>query len=205
MAWPTRVREGDLGILVHEVSGSSPTIAAPSGWVSFPGSPVVDLADVNGSKLSVFWRFAQSDQEANVTVAASNDHSSARIHSFRGVRTSVSPGRAIATATKPTASAQITWPSIETLAHNTTIMFIASRPDDSASTTTFTFFTNSNLDSITLGGEFGTTNGNGGGFAVFFARKINPGPTGTSAANLSTPLTNAMFVIGLEPSNALPA
>jgi hypothetical protein len=205
VAWPATASTGDLGILVHQTSGGSASISAPSGWQAFPGSPVVDVADATGSKLSVLWRFAESNSEPNVTIPGVADHSIARIYVIRGVRRSIAPGRAITTDTKTSSSPNISWPSVDVLAHNSRVVYIASRPDDSASTSVFTFFTNANLTEIFAAGEAGTTSGNGGGFAMFLATKATPGSTGTSTANLSVSVTNAMMVIGLEPSLALPA
>jgi hypothetical protein len=205
VVWPTLAVAGDLGILVHATSGGSASISAPSGWAAFTGSPVVDIADATGSKLSVFWRFAKSNAEANVTTTGVADHSLARIYAFRGVRPSLAPGRAITTDTKLVASPSITWPSISTLAHNSRILYIASRPDDSAATNVFTFFTNTNLVNIAALGEAGTTNGNGGGWGVFWGAKELPGSAGTATANLSASVTNAMMVLGLEPTVELPA
>jgi hypothetical protein len=166
---------------------------------------VVDVADATGSKLSVFWKFAESNSEANVTTTGVADHSFARIHVIGGVRPSIAPGRAITTATKTPASPNITWPSIESLAHNSRIIYIASRPDDSAATNVFTFFANPGLTDIFAAGEAGTVNGNGGGFAVFMGTKTTPGSTGSATANLSVSVTNGMMVLGLEPTVELPA
>jgi hypothetical protein len=122
-----------------------------------------------------------------------------------GVRPSIAPGRAVTTDTKTSASANITWPSIETLAHNSRVVYIASRPDDSSSTSVFTFFTNASLTETAAAGEAGTVSGNGGGFALFVGTKATPGSTGTATANLSASVTNAMMVLALEPTNELPA
>ena len=205
VAWPGLTLAGHLGILVHETSGGSASISAPSGWAAFPGSPVVDVANATGSKLSVFWKFAESNAEVNVTTTGVADHSLARIYVLSNVRPSIAPGRAITTDTKTSASANITWPSIETLAHNSRVVYIASRPDDSSATGVFTFFTNANLDQLFAAGEAGTASGDGGGFAMFLGRKATPGSTGTATANLSVSVTNAMMVFALEPTNELPA
>jgi hypothetical protein len=205
VVWPALTSSGDLGILVHETSGGSASISAPSGWVAFTGSPVVDIADATGSKLSVFWRFAQSNAEANVTTTGVADHSLARIYVFRGVRPSIAPGRAATTDTKLVAAPSITWPSISALAHNSRILYIASRPDDSSATNVFSFFTNANLINTAALGEAGTVSGNGGGFGAFWGTKETPGAAGTATANLSASVTNAMMVLGLEPTNELPA
>jgi hypothetical protein len=165
----------------------------------------VDVADITGSKLSVFWKFAESSAEANVSTTGVADHSLARIYVLRGVRPSIAPGRAITTDTKTPASPNITWPSIDSLAHNSRIVYIATRPDDSSATNVFSFFTNTNLTELAAGGEAGTVSGNGGGFAFYVGTKATPGSTGTATANLSVSVTNAMMVLALEPTNELPA
>jgi len=200
--WPTATVVGDLGILVVEASGGD-AAASASGWTHFPGSPVVDIADATGSKLSVMWKFAESSTPVSAVVADPGDHQVARIASFR--RVTFSPGRVTATDAKTTASTLVTWPSIDTPSPNNMVVFVASRPDDSAATTVFSTFINTNITSPTEAGEAGTTQGHGGGFVIYYGTKASIGATGTSTVNMTASLTNALFVVALEPSLALPA
>jgi hypothetical protein len=200
--WPRDIEADDLAILVHETSGNSETIGAPTGFTAFPGSPVVDLATAGGSKLSVFWKWATGN-DADVVTPGVADHSVARLYALRGVRRDVDPGRAITTATKTTASTSITFPSIDTVAHNSRIAYIVGYSADVAMS--FSGFTNANLTTLFLSGSAVTTNGNGGGFMMQLGVLAEPGATGTATATWSTSTTNTMMVLALEPSVALPA
>lgn len=202
--WPSDHVINDLGILIIQSSGgdSTPSI---SGWTHFAGSPVVDIADATGSKLSVMWRWATSSAMESVTVPDQGDHVLAGMVGYRYVSTDVIPGRAIATSTKTTASTTVTWPAITTVSPFNEILFIATRPSDSASTTTFSGFTNANVSGPVEFFEAGTTVGNGGGFVVYAARRADIGDIGTSTATSSSSETNAVITISLEPTLALPA
>jgi hypothetical protein len=191
-----------LAILVRETTGNGASIVL-SGWTEFTGSPIVDVASTAGSKLQVFWQRVATPSPANVSIPGATDHSIARIYIFSNARTSIAPGRASTTSTKTTGSPNISWPSIDTVAHNSLVIFVASRPDDNASTTFFQFFANENLTSTAAAGEAGTTSGNGGGFALFYGTKADPGAIGNATANLGAVVTNGMLVFALEPSVAL--
>lgn len=204
VAWPTRHQAGDLGILVLEASGGDSTIT-PSGWQHIGGSPVVDVADATGSKLSVLWKFAASDQEANFSIADPGDHILARVYVFRNVRTDVSPGRASATDTKTTASGIVTWPAISTVAPNSLVICVASRPDDSSSSAVFGAFSNANLSSLGEAGESGSASGDGGGFVLNYGISASVQNIGTSTGTMTVSVTNALITFALEPRLALPA
>jgi hypothetical protein len=202
VGWATATKVGDLGILVIESSGADATATA-SGWTHFPGSPVVDIADATGSKLNVLWKFAESNAPASASVADVGDHTVSRMAVFRNVSTT--PGRITATDTKTTASTTVTWPSITTPSPNNMVVFAASRPDDSASTAVFSAFTAAGLTGPTEAGEAGTATGDGGGLVICYGTRAAMGSIGTSTATSSVSTTNAVFVLALEPSVALPA
>jgi hypothetical protein len=209
VAWPAGHVPGDLGILVWECSGNGTTVT-PSGWEHFSGSPVVDIADATGSKLNVAWRFATSSAQANASIPNTGDHVIGQIFVYRNVTQAVKPGRAYVTDAKTTASFVLNFPAVNTVAPNSRIIGIASRPDDSASTTNFTGYTNTTLSTApnTFFGEnteSGTVNGNGGGYVVWSGTMSNVGSSGQTSATSVVQTTNAYFVFALEPSLALPA
>jgi hypothetical protein len=203
VAWPTHLTN-DIGILVVETGGEGTTltITAPTGWVAVTGSPVTAVATNAGSKLQVFWKRAASGAETSVTVPDSGDHQVARIFTFRGCVTSGNPWDVIGTDTKTTASTTVTWPSVTTTVDETLCVFIASRPNDSASTAAFGTISNANLTSIGAAGEAGTNSGHGGGFVVEYGEKLTAGATGTTTAT-GPNTTNAEMVIALKPPAAL--
>lgn len=202
LSWATGTRQGDLGILVVESSGADDTATA-SEWTHFPGSPVVDIADATGSKLNVLWKFAESDTPATTSVADPGDHLIMRMAVFRNV--SAIPGRITATDTKTTPSTSVTWPSITTPSPNNMVVFVASRPSDSADTGAFSAFTAAGLTNAAEAAEGGGTSGNGGGFVICYGTRAAMGSIGTSTATTNVSVTNALFVVSLEPTVALPA
>lgn len=201
--WPSNTCAGDFAIMIVECSGAD-TTPTVSGWTHFPGSPVVDVADATGSKLSILYRFVDTDGPSTVSIADLGDHINTKIFTFEGVSTT-EVGRVTATDTKTTASTSVTWPSITTPSPNNLVVLIASRPDDTASTTTFSGHTNANLTSITERNEYGSANGDGGGFVIVTGIRESQGAIGTTTATSSVSTTNALFVVALEPTNALPA
>lgn len=204
VAWPARHQAQDLGILVLETSGDDSTVT-PSGWKHISGSPVVDIADATGSKLQILWKFAASDEESSVSVVDPGDHGIARIFVFRGVRSDIAPGRVSATDTKTAASTSVTWPGVTIVSPNSTIICVATRPDDSSSTTAFSAFANADLTGVAEAGEGGSTAGNGGGFVLNYGTRAAIGSVGTSTGTMTVSVTNAVITFALEPSVALPA
>ena len=203
VSWPSGTCKGDLGILVVESSGGD-AAASLSGWSHFAGSPVVDVADATGSKLSVLWRFADSDSPANQTLPDPGDHQIVRLLTFTGV-SRTRPSRITATDTKTTASTSVTWPSLVTPSPNCLVLYVASRPDDSSLTTVFSSFANSSLTSVTEIGESGSTQGDGGGIVMGYGIKAVQSSVGNATATMSVSVTNALFVAALEPDMSLPA
>lgn len=200
VAWPSHLAD-DIGLLVVETGGEGTTltITAPSGWAAVTGSPVTDLATTAGSKLQVFWKRAASGAETSVTVPDSGDHQVARIFTFRGCPTVGNPWDVIGTNTKTTASTTVTWDSVNTTVDEVLCVFIASRPNDSASTTTFGTIVNANLTGIGEAGEAGTTAGHGGGFVVAYGQKVTAGAIGSTTSTSTASTTNAEMVIALRP------
>lgn len=201
-SWPTGSRKGDLGILIVESNGDDAT-TSPSGWTHFPGSPIVDVADATGSKLNVLYKIAESDSPASTTVADAGDHVFGGIAVFRGVAPFANTF-STATDIKTTASTTVTWPDLTTPSPYCRVVLIASRPNSSAASA-FTSFTNANLTSPSEIIDLGTTNGSGGGYDVVHAQKTTQGAIGTSTMTINASVTNACFVVALEPSIALAA
>jgi len=204
VAWPTH-SAGHIGLLVIEIGGEGTTlsITAPTGWAAVTGSPVTDVATTAGSKLQVFWKRAASSAEGDVTVPDSGDHQLARIVTFSGCAPTGDPWDVVTTATKTTASTTVTFPSVTTTVDEVLCVLIATRANDSASTTAFgtAAAMTSSLTNRSKS-EAGTTSGHGGGFAVFVGEKATAGATGTSSTTCPSS-TNAMMVIGLRPDPSI--
>lgn len=201
VAWPTHLT-GDLGLMVIETGGEGTTLTVPSGWTAVTGSPVTAVASNAGSKLQVWYKFAASNAEANVATGDSGDHQVARIVTFRGIDPTTPFDVTPVTATKTTASTTVTWNAITTVTDGALIVLIATRPDDSTSTTAFSNPVNSNLTGLTERGEAGSNAGHGGGWVVVTGTKDTAGSTGTTTMTCPS-VTNAEFIIALRPEPEL--
>lgn len=199
--WPAGHQPGYVGILIVETGGEGTnlTITTPAGWAAVAGSPVTSVATTAGSKLQVFWKRATSSAETNVTVPDSGDHQLAQLVVFTDVVATGNPWDVTSTGTKTTASTSITFPALTTTVASTTVLLIATRPNDSASLTSFGALTNSVLtNQFATGQEAGTTSGHGGGFVWYTGEKATPGSIGTSTTTVSPSVTNAYMVIALR-------
>lgn len=192
--WPTH-QTGDVGIMVIE-SGGNDTTPTPVGWTHFSWSPVVDIADATGSKLSILYKFAASSSESAVTIADLGDHWVGNITTFRGVADP--PTNVRATGIKTTASTTATLPSVTPTDDNCVILLICSRPNDSADTSHFGLAVNANLTGITEVVEGGTTLGHGGGYVIQRAVMPTASATGTSTMTKTVSTTDAYFVLALD-------
>lgn len=207
--WDSFTVEGDLGILVVESSGDDATLA-PAGWTHVTGSPVVDVASAAGSKLSVFWKFAESSFafEDTSPVSAEDatteivDHFVARMYVYRNVRRDVPPGRISATDTKTTPSTVCTFPSIDTPVDNCRVIMIGTDPTDSF-TGSFSGQSNANLTFLVERDERRTTSANGGGYVILNGNKATAGATGTTTCNTANSSTNAVITFALEPAGSV--
>lgn len=197
VSWPTHSIHDFAVLPVETTQGSTdPTVSA--GWTAFSGSPLSDGTGGTFSKFSVFYKFADSSSEGNVTVDDVGNHEVAMIATFSGVNRS-NPINAIATSTKTAASTTGSFPSVTTTVDNCLILLVVGRPTDSSSTTFFSNFVNINLSGLTEAGEAGTTDGNGGGFAIAYGTKATAGSTGTTTFTC-TNSTNTLFTVALAPA-----
>lgn len=200
-AWPTH-SAGQLGILICEQSGADTTLdLSAQGWAHVSGSPVVDVADATGSKHSMLWKVAASGAESDVAMPDGGDHMASRMLVFDGVDSST-PIHVAATDTKTTASTSYAYPSLTTSVADCLILFSASRPNDSSSTTTFGTPSGGTLDSIgdlPAGTEQATTLSDGGGLNFSLGTKVTPGATGTPGGTISVSVTGTYIVVALQP------
>lgn len=203
VAWPSHV-SGDVGLLVVEHSGSDTTTAAPSGWTELPGSPLVDVASTAGSKLRVYWQRATSGAMANASVADATDHQVARIFTFRGCISAGNPFEQVGTATSA-ASFTVNFPALTGLEGDNLLVWIASRPNDTTSTTTFDTFACAQATGVAEAGEAGANAGNGGGFVVGYGTFAGPGDVSAATVNKTLELTHAAFTVALRPPHAFEA
>jgi hypothetical protein len=196
VAWPAGHRPRDLALLLIECSGLDAT-ANPSGWSHVAGSPLVDVASTAGSKFQLLWKRATSSAEAAVSLPDLGDHTLACITVLRGGPPGGDPFSAVTTLLKTSASGFASTPAIVTTVPNTLVVSLISRPNDSA--TAIFSLTNVDLTAVVERFDTGTTQGDGGGFALWSATRAVPGSVGVSGGFQNTVTTNCAYTLAMPP------
>jgi len=180
---------GDLMILAVETSNQA--VSTPAGWTIMTGSPwsLGSAANVNGIRLSVFYKYATSTSES-VTVPDSGDHQTAILFSTTDAR-STNPFHDIVVSTGTTGTT-VSSPSLNNQYNDSAYVFIPATGADS--TTPFTTASNSTIGTLSRLDGTGSTDGNGGGVTVFYADNNNVPPLGTIAGSSSTAPTSAPWI-----------
>ena len=138
---------------------------------------------------------------ATPTVAvASGDHVYTQILTYRGVIGSGNPWDVTGGGVKASASGSVTVTGVTTTVPDALIVQAVTRDTDSAAAA-FSAQTNANLTGIAERVDAGTTNGNGGGFAVWDGVKVAAGATGNTTATVTSSI-NAFLTIALRPASA---
>lgn len=198
-AWPTHITD-DIALLFVESTGGQPvSLSTAAGFVPVANSPQAFGVLATGTQLTVFWARATSAAMAAPTVAGPGDHVYAQIITYRNVLRTGIPWDVTAGGFKALASTALVVTGVTTTVADTLIVQAASR-DDSSSAAEFSALTNATLTSITKRADGGTTQGNGGGFAVWDGRLAASGATGNTAAIIATSGVNAFLTIALKPA-----
>lgn len=198
--------QDDILVAIIEHSGDDTPIApTPDGVIggtfqAITGSPVIDIASIAGSQLSIWWlRCASTFTSRTVTINDSGDHQLATVMVVRGCTTTGDPWDITSTDTKVVASTTASAPAATTTVSNTLVVSVVSRANDSSSAAAFGTPTNSVLTDFTDRGEGGTTSGNGGGFVITSGVKQIPGDTGVTSFAAAPDTTNAAITIAFKP------
>lgn len=175
-SWPTH-QSGDVALLIVEsAGGQAATLSDAQGFAAVTGAVVGDDVDVNGTRLTVFWKRASSSSELSPTVADSGDHTLAQILTFRGVVKTGNPWDVVGTsATSGTAEHPFTMPTVTTTAANTLLVNIVSGSGQGWGVSDIDWYLTSRPD-IEL---TSTLEGNDGGFGVATQAQAS---AGTSSA-----------------------
>lgn len=204
VAWPTHTT-GDVGTLIVQTANQA--VAAPSGWTEYPNSPIGQgTAGAAGSvRLSVFYKYATSGAEPNVTVTDPGDHALAFILTNRGTDSFVPYD---ATAASTSSGTSLSLPAVTVSSANRHIIQIVGTARDASSSTQFSGWTNAGLSSLTERKDTVITTGVGGGIGVATGDRTSSGSIGTTTVTQATTDNVAMFTIALQPPagiNAEPA
>ncbi len=198
--WPAHITD-DVALLIVETTGGQPaTLSTAAGFLPVPGSPQTTGSTTTGSQLTVFWARATSSAMAAPTVADPGDHVYAQIITYRNVLRTGNPWDVTGGGVKALASTMVavtSVPSLTTSVADTLIVQAVSRDDDS-SAAEFSAITNASLTAISKRSDGGTTQGNGGGFAVWDGSAPTAGVIGATTANIAVAGVNAFLTIALR-------
>lgn len=198
VTWPAGHRARDVGLLILE-TGAGDATAALTGWTHVAGSPLVDVTGGGGSKFQLLWKLATSDAEPELSIPDGGDHSLGCIAVFRGGPLGGLPFSAVATATKTSASTLATLPAVAVSVPNTLVLLLCSRPNDNNSTSVYGEPVNAALSQLVKRLEGGSSQGNGGGFALFTGLMTTPGLVPATTVSQTVSTTNACFSLALPP------
>ncbi len=196
-AWPAHAID-DVALLFVESTGGQPaSLSTAAGFVEVSGSPQAIGATTAGTRLTVFWARATSAAMATPTVADPGNHVYAQILTYRGVANVGNPWDVTGGATKTPASASVTVGGITTTVADTLVVQAVARDNDNAAAA-FSAQANANLAGLVERVDAGTTQGNGGGIAVWDGYKATAGGTGPTTATVTSSI-NAYLSIALKP------
>lgn len=207
VGWPTH-QSGDIGLLVIETDAAASAIGTITDWTELSTLSVGSGA--SGTRLATYWRRATSAAEAAASVPDTGDHQVACIYTFRGCVAGGSPFNFSDTGSKSIASTSTQWgntgvngPIITTTQADTLIVLVVARPDDDISTSFFGLPShtpvNGSVTGIGSGGEAAATDGNGGGFALFYGTYANSGNAGIFTSTRATSSIDAKAAYALRP------
>lgn len=195
-AWPTHAT-GDIALLFVESAGGEPvTLSTAAGFVQVSNSPQATGAGTAGTQIAVFWARATSNAMSAPTVADPGNHVYAQIITYRGVVASGDPWDVSTGGVKATASTSVAVAGVTTTLPDTLVVQVVSRDLDS-NTAAFSSQTNASLTGIAERSDAGTTQGNGGGFAVWDGVKATAGATGNTSATVTRSLS-AFLTLALK-------
>lgn len=169
-------RRRDLNFILVEVPGNSPC-DTPAGYHLLTGLPIQTGATAADTKMYVFWKRLDADDEPTPAITGFTDHALVRQVSYRFARHEDDDIFVdVQTAVKSGSSALTTWPQVTTVDRNTAILFFATHPGPTGDTW--------DDGNITVGGsplpsavifENWTNAGNDGGILGGRYFQINPG------------------------------
>jgi hypothetical protein len=185
--------------LLSAVSANAPfTTPVGTTLIAQTGLGPVDAA--GGIRLGLFWKFAASAAEGNITVLDTGDHQSGVFSSFRGVYLGGTPAvQGVLTGT----GTAVTFPGGETEADNALVLMIVAHSED-INGDRVSGQANASLSGVAEVFSNGSTTGTGGGLSITVGTKATAGVFTTGSATLSTSGNWVAYTVVLN-SLALPA
>jgi MSHA biogenesis protein MshQ len=198
--WPAH-QTNDVALMFCESANQNITLTTANGFAAVTGTGMPPgtgaAAGATATRLHVFWARATSSAMAAPTVADPGDHVYCQILTYRGVITSGNPWDATLGGTKPATSTTVTVTGVTTTQPDTRIVQAVAHNIDNAGAQ-FGAPTGTNV-TFTERVDAGTTQGNGGGIAVWDGPWASAGATGDTTATVGNSV-NAFVTIALQPS-----
>lgn len=181
VAWPTHVTD-DLGILRIETATEAPP--TPSGWLPFP----IAAVQQSGTRLTMFYRFATSNAESNVTIpGVAVNHAWGQITTYRNVNKTNPFGSIVSYYSAAAATAHY-WPQFKTHRDDELVVFAFAYGTDSVGPMSSAEACSA-LANLTERYDAGTVTANGGGLIGITGEMATPG--------IVTELTHTLVSTGL--------
>jgi hypothetical protein len=196
VAWPTHAVD-DIALLFVETQGAaSASLGTANGFVEVTNSPKTTGSAGTGTKLSVYWCRATSSSMASPIMAAGTDHQYGVIITYRNCKNSGNPFDTTHGGVKATAStsATISGTIATSVANALQVEVITSDVDATAAFASGQ--TNASLASFNERFDAGTTDGNGGGIAVWDWYKVVAGVPSNTTLTVTNSI-NAFMKISL--------
>ncbi len=196
-AWPAHAIDDVALLFVESAGGEAATLSTPAGFAAVLNSPQATGAGVAGTRITVFWARATSAAMTAPTVADPGNHVYAQILTYRNVVNAGNPWDVTGGGVKTPASTSVSVSGVTTTVADTLVVQAVARDNDNAAAA-FSAQTNVNLTGIAERVDAGTTQGNGGGFAVWDGYKATAGATGNTMATVTSSI-GAFLTIALRP------
>lgn len=203
-AWPTHQAD-DVALLF--VTTENQAVSTPSGWQT-AGLPAAQgtgtAANDASTRLTAFWRRAQSGAESAADIPDSGDVQYAAMLVFRGCKgagsnQATSPINVSAGAVEATSDTSISLPTVTTTAGDCLIVLALGDSIDSTFARWGSGPTNGALTGIAVHTDAGTTTAGGACVRVASGVKESAGAVGASSATLTVASTKGLMTIALEP------
>lgn len=202
--WPNGAyNTGDLGVMLVETANEVMTL--PSGWSEFVNSPQgggTSGVDATATRLTMYWKRATSNAEANVALADAGDHGIGQILVFTGVH-SLDTVLVNATAgdnTGTTTSTSVTCPAVSTTTDNCFILATCAEGVDAGTARFNAWAATGTLSGFTVLVNTADATANGGGFSAAGGLLAAAGNSDTVVMGLLTTSIQARITVALTPA-----
>lgn len=195
---PTISSEAANYLMLLVVETGAEAVSAPSGgWTLVPGGTAIGTA----TRGTVFYKYATSGAETDPTVTDPGDHAYGRVFTISGTDLT-DPFDAVAVSRRDNDTTGVAYaPGVRTRSADCLVLALWFWASDSAGPLS-SGETNASLTSLTERSDEGTTQGNGGGFALVTGEKATAGAVDQTAFTTGVATGVATMTIAIRPPQA---